>query len=82
LVPTPVLTKTPVPVPGKTKTVTKERKVTVTVPQAIGISLGFLLLGIALGLLALFAVYSLGYKDSEREQTSKLRRLTDELFGK
>lgn len=82
LVPTPVpqVTVSPKPVPGKT--VVKERRVTVTVPEAIGISIGLVLLGLLLGLLALFAVYTLGYKESEREQTGKLRNLTNELFGK
>lgn len=82
VVPTPVVTVSPSPVPGKTKVVTKERRVNVSVPQAIGISIGLVLLGILLGLLALFAVYTMGYKESEREQTSKLRNLTNELFGK
>jgi hypothetical protein len=79
-VPSPSVTVSPSPVPGKT--VTKERRVKVTVPQAIGISIGLVLFGIVAGLLALYAVYTLGYKDSKREETNKMRELADDLFGK
>lgn len=43
----------------------KVKKVMVSVPQAIGISAGLFLLGMILGLLAIYAAYAVGYKNSE-----------------
>lgn len=78
------VTITPSPVPGSvtTKPVVKERKVRVSVPQAIGIGVGVLLLGLILGLLAIYIAYAVGYKDSEDAEASKWRKFRDELFGK
>jgi len=71
-----------VPTPGPIRTVPVRREVKVTVPQAIGLSLGLLLVGLGLGLLALYAAYAVGYKDSERQELRILRRFKTELFGK
>ena len=60
----------------------REKKVTVTIPQAIGASVGLLLLGLLLGLSALYAAYTVGYKDSEQAQAKAWRRFSDDLFGK
>lgn len=51
-------------------------------PEAIGISIGLVVLGIALGLLALFLVYGLGFKEAKNKEDEKLANLNDELFGR
>ncbi len=79
--------------PGPTATVTKtappkvvvderEKKVRITIPQAIGLSVGLLLLGLLLGLVALYIAYTMGYKNSEQAQAKAWRRFSDDLFGK
>jgi hypothetical protein len=55
---------------------------TITIPQAIGLSVGFLLLGLLLGLLALYSAYTVGYKNSEQAEAKAWRRFSDDLFGK
>jgi hypothetical protein len=55
---------------------------TITIPQAIGLSVGFLLLGLLLGLLALYSAYTVGYKNSEQSEAKKWRQFSDDLFGK
>jgi hypothetical protein len=60
----------------------RERRVEVSVPQAIGISLGLVALGIAGALLALYLVYGLGFKEAERKEEQALSDLNDELFGR
>lgn len=78
------VTITPSPAPGSvtTKPVVKEKEVRVSVPAAIGIGVGVLLLGLILGLLAIYVAYAVGYKDSEDAEASKWRKFRDELFGK
>lgn len=56
--------------------------VDLSTPEAIGISIGLVALGILLALLALYLVYFLGYKERERVEEMKLSDLTDELFGR
>jgi hypothetical protein len=68
----------PFAVPGKDV----ERRVEVSVPQAIGISIGLVALGIAGALLALYLVYGLGFKEAKQSEEKKLADLTDELFGR
>jgi hypothetical protein len=75
--PTVTVTKTLPP-----KKVVDERRVRITIPQAIGISLGLLLLGLAMGLLAMYASYAVGYKNSEQAEAKAWRRFSDDLFGK
>jgi hypothetical protein len=77
--PTATVTITPSP-----KVVVDERdKIrTITIPQAIGLSVGFLLLGLLLGLLALYSAYTVGYKNSEQSEAKKWRQFSDDLFGK
>jgi hypothetical protein len=65
-----------------TKPVVKEREVRVSVPTAIGIGVGVLLLGLILGLLAIYVAYAVGYKDSEDAERTKWQKFRDELFGK
>jgi len=68
--------------PPRTVVEEREKRVTVTVPQAIGISLGLLLLGLLLGLAAVYAAYAVGYKNSEQADLREWRKFTNELFGK
>jgi hypothetical protein len=65
-----------------TKPVVKEREVRVSVPTAIGIGVGVLLLGLILGLLAIYVAYAVGYKDSEDAERTKWQKFRDELFGR
>jgi hypothetical protein len=78
------VTITPSPQVGSvtTKPVVKEREVRVSIPTAIGIGVGVLLLGLILGLLAIYVAYAVGYKDSESAERINWRRFRDELFGK
>jgi hypothetical protein len=78
------VTITPSPLPGAitTKPVVKEREVRVSVPAAIGIGVGVLLLGLILGLLAIYVAYAVGYKDSEDAERTKWQKFRDELFGR
>jgi len=78
------VTITPSPLPGTvtTKPVVRERQVRVSVPTAIGIGVGVLLLGLILGLLAIYTAYAVGYKDSEDAETTRWQNFRDELFGK
>lgn len=78
------VTITPSPLPGTvtTKPVTKEREVRVSVPQAIAYGIGALLLGLILGLLAIYVAYAVGYKDSEDVERTRWQNFRDELFGK
>jgi hypothetical protein len=68
--PSPVVTKEP----GKTITISK--------PKFIGISLGLLVLGIIMGLVAVWIAYGTGYKDSQRNEDASNLEFRDELFGK
>jgi hypothetical protein len=68
--------------PPKTVVDEREKKVTVTIPQAIGISLGLLLLGLLLGLAAVYAAYAVGYKNSEEADLKEWRKFTNDLFGR
>jgi hypothetical protein len=77
--PTVTVTKT---APPKVVVDEREKKVRITIPQAIGLSLGLLLLGLLLGLLALYAAYTVGYKNSEQAEAKKWREFSDNLFGK
>ncbi|QIN94038.1 hypothetical protein PP459_gp196 [Streptomyces phage Wakanda] len=77
--PTVTVTKTASP---KVVVDEREKKVRVTIPQAIGISVGLLLLGLLLGLLALYTAYTVGYKNSEQAEAKAWRRWSDDLFGK
>lgn len=56
--------------------------VDLSTPEAIGISIGLVALGIALALLALFLVYGLGWKEAQNKEQQKLANLNDELFGR
>lgn len=56
--------------------------VDLTTPEAIGISIGLVALGIALSLIALFLVYGLGFKEAKSSEEAKLANLNDELFGR
>jgi hypothetical protein len=78
--PSPVISVSPSPVP----VVTKEpgKTVTVSIPKAIGISAGFLALGILISLVALWIAYATGYKDSDKNASASRRELLEELFGK
>ena len=78
------VTITPSPVAGSvtTKPVVTEKKVRVSVPQAIGIGVGVLLLGLILGLRAIYLAYTVGYKDSEDAERTRWRAFRDEIFGK
>lgn len=87
LTPAPVQTfvtssPSPVIVPGPERVVTKERRIEVSVPQAIGLSVGLVLIGSALGLFALYSIYYFGRKDEEKQEVNRLQNLADELFGK
>lgn len=76
ITPTPAIsTVTPKPI-------VKERKIKVTIPQAIGIGLGVLILGLVLGLLAIYMAYAAGYKDSEDADKAIWRKFRDDVFGK
>lgn len=77
--PTVTVTKTASP---KVVVDEREKKVRITIPQAIGLSVGLLLLGLLLGLLALYAAYTVGYKNSEQSEAKKWRQFSDDLFGK
>jgi len=70
--PPQTVTKLPKPV-VKEKVVNHE--VRVSVPEAIGISIGLVMLGILLGLLGLFIMYVLGYKDGEGKSDNFLREM-------
>ena len=74
----------PSPVPGPTRItpVTKERTVKVSIPQAIGIGLGILLIGLMLGLLAIWLAYTAGYKDSEKVEKRTWAEFRRDVFGK
>lgn len=78
------VTITPSPQPGSvtTKPVIKEKTVRVSVPTAIGIGVGVLLLGLVLGLLAIYLAYAAGYKDSEAAETVSWKKFRDDLFGR
>lgn len=77
--PTATVTKT---APPKVVVDEHEKKVRITIPQAIGLSVGLLLLGLLLGLLALYIAYTMGYKNSEQAEAKKWREFSDNLFGK
>lgn len=78
--PSPSVSVSPSPV---TKVTTKPGKtITISKPKFIGISLGFLVLGIIIAVAALWITYAVGYKDSERNEARSLRDFRDELFGK
>lgn len=78
------VTITPSPLPGTvtTKPVMKEREVRVSVPQAIAYGIGALLLGLILGLLAIYIAYAVGYKDSEDAERTAWEHFRDEVFGR
>lgn len=78
------VTITPSPLPGTvtTKPVIKEREVRVSVPAAIGIGVGVLLIGLILGLLAIYIAYAVGYKDSEDAERTAWEHFRDEVFGR
>lgn len=78
------VTITPSPQPGSvtTKPVVKTREVRVSVPAAIGIGVGVLILGLILGLLAIYAAYAVGYKDSEDAEKTAWHKFRNELFGR
>lgn len=81
-VPSPVVTSSPSPVPGKTSIRFRDRVVKVSVPQAIAISAGLLLLGLILGLAALYVVYRVGEKDGENIAARRGHELLHDLFKK
>lgn len=76
------ITASPEPGPVTTKPVVKEKEIRVSVPAAIGIGVGVLLLGLILGLLAIYTAYAVGYKDSEDAEKTKWQNFRDELFGR
>lgn len=57
-----------------------ERTVTLTVPEVVGLSIGLILLGLALGLAGLFLAYYAGAKESERRAAAAWKKLRRELF--
>lgn len=77
------VTITPSPLPGTVTTKPGvERKVRVSVPTFVGLSLGLLLLGLILGLLAIYVAYAAGYKDSEAAEKATWNKFRSDLFGK
>ena len=78
------VTITPSPLPGSvtTKPVMKEKEVRVSVPAAIGIGVGVLIIGLILGLLAIYAAYAVGYKDSEDAERTAWQKFRADVFGK
>lgn len=81
---TNTVTPTPVTV-TKTVTVEKTRSggvVTVDRIKTVGISLGLLLLGGLLTLLAMYITYAVGYKDSELESEKEAENLLNQLFSR
>lgn len=78
------VTLSPTPQPGTvtTKPVVREKEVRVSVPQAVGLSLGLFLLGLVLGLLAIYIAYVIGYKNSEQAEVRSWRRFRRDVFGK
>lgn len=77
------VTITPSPQPGDvTIKPGPERRISVSVPQFVGISFGLLLLGLVLGLLAIYLAYAAGYKDSEAAERVSWKKFRDDLFGK
>lgn len=77
-VPTPTVTETQ-NVTSKPKEKVKE--VRVSVPQAIGISAGLFLLGLILGLLAIYSAYAIGYKNSEESELKTWEAFRDEILS-
>lgn len=59
-----------------------DEDIDLSTPEAIGISVGLVALGIVLALLALFLVYGLGWKEAEDKEKRRLADLNDELFGR
>lgn len=59
----------------------EEKEVRVSVPQAIGFSIGVFLLGVILGLLAIFAAYTVGYKNSEQSELKTWEAFRNEILG-
>lgn len=81
--PTPTATETEtIETEGPAKTNTKTKTIEVSVPQAVGLSIGLLLLGLVLGLLALYTAYAVGYKNSEQSELKAWQQLRSDLFGK
>lgn len=77
------VTITPSPLPGTVTTKPgPEKRVSVSVPQFVGISIGLLLLGLILGLLAIYLAYGAGYKDSEAAEKVTWNKFRNDLFGK
>jgi hypothetical protein len=76
------ITPSPEPGPVTTKPVVKEKEVRVSVPQAIAYGIGALLIGLLLGLLAIYTAYAVGYKDSEDAEKTRWQNFRDDLFGK
>lgn len=77
-VPTPTITETQ-NVASKPKEKVKEVKV--SVPQAIGISAGLFLLGMLLGLLAIYSAYAIGYKNSEETELKTWEAFRNEILS-
>jgi hypothetical protein len=73
------VTETPKPI---VKEKIDDHEIHVSVPQAVGLSLGLVLLGIALGLLGLFIIYRLGYADGEGKADRFLAELRMMLHRK
>jgi hypothetical protein len=65
-----------------TKPVVKEREVRVSVPRAIAYGIGVLLLGLVLGLLAIYLAYAAGYKNSEQSEAELWHKFRSDVFGK
>lgn len=77
------VTITPSPQPGPVTTKPgPERRVSVSVPTFVGLSIGLLLLGLILGLLAIYLAYAAGYKDSEAAEKVTWNKFRNDLFGK
>jgi hypothetical protein len=57
---------------------TKESVIKVTRPQAAGLSVGFIVLGVILGALLLFWAYRSGYLESENKNIQELEELRDD----
>lgn len=62
---TPSLRPSPPAPSPRTVVVEKEKTVTISIPKAVGFSVGFVLLGILLALIALWVIYIVGYKEGE-----------------
>lgn len=81
--PSPVLSTKTVYVTPPPKVVTHPGEaIKISVPKAVGLSLGLVILGVILGLIAVYASYAVGYKDSEHKEASALKDIRTELFGK